>query len=148
MQIEIKFKIGGVEFVLSREDVERKLHDVKPEDVREVAVTVNGKRYPVKQALAEATGLLRGDFNTHTAMNVFRRLSFPVSAEPISLLAGTEELICPKCEKPYTFKRLSQAQFALEGCSCETPAETIEIPMGAVLTNLGGLLVVRVPKQG
>ena len=148
MQIEIKFKIGGVEFVLSREEVERKLHDVKPEDVREVAVTVNGKRYPVKQALAEATGLLRGDFNTHTAMNVFRRLSFLVSAEPISLLAGTEELICPKCEKPYTFKRLSQAQFVLEGCSCETPAETIKIPMGAVLTNLGGLLVVRVPKQG
>jgi hypothetical protein len=148
MRVQIKFKVGGVEFSLSKEDVEQKLQAVKPEDVREVAVTVNGNRYPVKQALAEATGLLRGDFNTHTAMNVFRRLSFPVSAEPISLLGGTEELICPKCSKPYTFKRLSQAQFALEGCSCETPAEAIEIPMGAVLTNLGGLLVVRVPKRG
>ncbi len=147
MNTEIRFRIGGVEYLLSKEDVERQLQDVEPEVVREVAVTVKGKRYPVKQALAKVTGLLRGDFNTHTAMNVFRRLSFPVTAEPASFLAGTEELTCSKCGKPYTFKRRSQGQFEFEGCSCKTQAQPIEFPKGALLTDLGGLWVVRVPES-
>ena len=52
----LKFTVGGVEVFLSREDVEQKLQAVTPENIREVSVLVNGKRYPVKQALAESTG--------------------------------------------------------------------------------------------
>jgi hypothetical protein len=146
--MQIAFKIGGVEFVLSREDVERKLQGIKPEDVRDFVVLLgNGTRFPVKQALAEVTGLLRGDFDTPTARNVFLKLSFPVSAEPVTPLAATEELTCPQCGKPYIFKARPQGHLELVGCSCETPAETIKIPMGTLLTDLDGLWVVRVPKH-
>ncbi len=78
MDDRVKFTIGGVEVFLSKEDVEQKLQSVEPENVREVSVEVNGKRYPVKQALAEATGLLRGNFTSHDAMRVFRKLSLPM----------------------------------------------------------------------
>jgi hypothetical protein len=78
-----KFTIGGVEFFLSKKDVEMKLLGVDPENVREVYVEVSGKRYPVKQALAAATGLLRGGFTTHDAMRVFRRLSLSMGTDGI-----------------------------------------------------------------
>ena len=80
-----KFTIGGVEFLLSKEEVGQKLNGVVPENVREVYVEVNGKKYPIKQALAVATGLLRGGFTTHDAMRVFRKLSLPVGTEGIDL---------------------------------------------------------------
>jgi hypothetical protein len=84
---KFKFTVGGVEVFLSREDVEQKLQTVepesiRPESIREVPVEINGKRYPVKQALAEATGLLRGNFTSHDAMRVFRRLSLPMGTGP------------------------------------------------------------------
>jgi len=78
-----KFTIGGVEFFLSKQAVEQKLNGVDPESVREVYVEVNGKRYPIKQALAAATGLMKGGFTTHDAMRVFRKLSLSVGTEGI-----------------------------------------------------------------
>jgi hypothetical protein len=78
---QIKFTVGGAEFLLSKEDVELKLKAVEPENVREVYIEVNGTRFPIKQALACATGLLRGTFTTHDAMRVFRKLAFSVGTE-------------------------------------------------------------------
>src|SRR5260370_19257864 len=78
MTHKLKFTIGGVEVFLSKEDVEQKLRTVEPENIREVSVEVDGKRYPVKQALAEATVLLRGNFTSQDAMRVFRKLSLPM----------------------------------------------------------------------
>jgi hypothetical protein len=74
-----RFTISGVAFFLSRQGVEQKLSGVEPESIREVYVEVNGIRYPIKQALATATGLLRGGFTTHDAMRVFRKLGIPVN---------------------------------------------------------------------
>ena len=68
---------------MSKEEVERKLNGVEPENVREVYVEVKGTRYPIKQALALSTGLLRGGFTTHDAMRVFRKLTLPVGTEGI-----------------------------------------------------------------
>jgi hypothetical protein len=78
---QLGFTIGGVQFFLNKEDVQRSLASVEPENVREVYVDVNGKKYPIKQAFAQATGLLRGGFTTHDAMRVFRKLSLPVGSK-------------------------------------------------------------------
>jgi hypothetical protein len=86
-----KFTVGGVEILLSKSDVERKLQTVEPENIREVSVLVNGRRYPVKQALAESTGLLRGNFTSHDAMRVFRKLALPVGTGP-----GEDVLMAPE----------------------------------------------------
>jgi hypothetical protein len=85
-----KFTIGGVEFLLSKAEVERKLNGVESENVREVYVEVNCKKYPIKQALAVAAGLLRGGFTTHDAMRVFRKLSLTVGTEGIDLTTMPE----------------------------------------------------------
>lgn len=91
MTEKTKFTVGGVEFFLSKSDVEQKLQAVEPENIREVSVLVNEKRYPVKQALAEATGLLRGNFTSHDAMRVFRKLSLPIGTGP-----GEDVLLAPE----------------------------------------------------
>ena len=78
-----QFTVGGVQFTLSREDVEVKLKDVAPEPVRELYVMVNGQQFPIKQALAEAAGMQRGMFTSHDAMRVFRRLSIPIGPDEL-----------------------------------------------------------------
>jgi hypothetical protein len=76
-----QFTIGGLQFELTKEDVESKLRSVVPEPVRDLFVEVERNKYPVKQALAEATGFQRGRFTSHDAMRVFRKLSLPMGPE-------------------------------------------------------------------
>jgi hypothetical protein len=76
-----QFTIGGVQFELTREEVEAKLRSVTPEPVRELFIDVNGTRYPIKQALSETAGLQRGMFTSHDAMRVFRKLSIPIGPD-------------------------------------------------------------------
>ncbi len=151
------FTVGGSEFSLSRAEVESRLAGVQPEVIREIAVTINGAQYPVKQALAAATGLLRGNFTSHEAMRVFRRLSFPMGAEsapsPLpparrSIFEDTEEILCPDCNKPYTFRTIAPGQMTFEGCNCEEK-KTVNFPPGSLVWTIGntGLGFLRVPKH-
>ncbi|HLI63150.1 MAG TPA: DUF5677 domain-containing protein [Terriglobales bacterium] len=78
-----QFTVGGVQFDLTREDVDKKLRSIVPEPVRELFVEVNGNRFPIKQALSEVAGLQRGMFTSHDAMRVFRKLGIPIG--PIQL---------------------------------------------------------------
>ncbi|HWZ43934.1 MAG TPA: DUF5677 domain-containing protein [Candidatus Saccharimonadales bacterium] len=84
MREKTKFTVGGVQVLLNQEDVEQRLLAVMPEEIRELYVEVNGTRYPVKQALAEATGLHRGTFTSHDAMRVFRKLSIPIGPDELT----------------------------------------------------------------
>ena len=74
--VKITFTIGGHEFSLSADDVERKLKGVEPEEIQQVYAEVAGKRYPVKQALAVSAGLIRSGFTTQNAVRVLRKLGF------------------------------------------------------------------------
>ena len=47
---QFNFTVGGQGFSISREEIERKLKGVRPEQIRQYYVTVNRKDYPVKQA--------------------------------------------------------------------------------------------------
>lgn len=76
MPNKYSFTIGGEEFSLSAEDVERKLKGVEPEEVQQVYVEVSGRRYPVKQALGVSAGLIRSGFTTQMAVRVLRKLGF------------------------------------------------------------------------
>lgn len=73
------FRVGGHEFALSKNDVEIRLGTREPEAIRKIFVTVNGRRYPVKQALeAVEPELMRSGFTSSEAIRVFRRLGFKV----------------------------------------------------------------------
>jgi hypothetical protein len=75
---QLTFTVGGKVFSITREDVERKLKDVQPEPIRQYYVTVNGKDYPVKQAVELAAGLLRSGFTTQDAIRILRKFGFPL----------------------------------------------------------------------
>lgn len=69
-------RIAGQDYQLQRDQVERAMSRVDPEPIQEHYVVVSSRRFPPKQVLAEATGLDRGDFTTHQARSVLRRLGF------------------------------------------------------------------------
>jgi len=71
-------RVAGEDFELDSASVERAIADVDPEPVREHYVVIGQRRYPPKQVLAAVTGLDRGDFTTHQARSILRRLGFGV----------------------------------------------------------------------
>ena len=73
-----RFVLGGKDFELSREDVELALEHVAPSDVRKYFVSVHGRRYPVKQALAIATGVPSDRFISTDATRVLQNIGFDV----------------------------------------------------------------------
>ncbi len=78
MAEKFTFTVGGKKFSISRDDIERKLKGVPPEQIRQYYVTIDGKDYPVKQALEAAAGLLRSGFTTQDAIRVLRKFGFPL----------------------------------------------------------------------
>ena len=70
--------IGGKKIQLTTTEVENRLREIIPEPARSLVVEINGQMYPVKQALAEVSGLDRADFISHQARSVFLRLGFNV----------------------------------------------------------------------
>jgi hypothetical protein len=75
---QFNFTVGGQGFSISREEIERKLKGVRPEQIRQYYVTVNRKDYPVKQALEVSAGLLRSGFTTQDAIRVLRKFGLPL----------------------------------------------------------------------
>ncbi len=59
----------------------------------------------------------------------------------------TEELTCEMCGKPFTFTQLSETKFEQNGCNCIPLRMANERPVGSLLSNLGGLWVLRIPKK-
>jgi len=72
------FQLGGQGYDLSKEDVEDRLKHVVPGDVRKHYVIVEGRRFPVKQAVAAAIGRPVADFISTDAVRVLSNLGFEV----------------------------------------------------------------------
>jgi hypothetical protein len=94
----MEFQLGGKGYVLSKDEVEDYLKHIVPEDVRKHYVSVNGRRYPVKQALAAAIGRPVTDFITTDAIRIFSNLGFEVGNinEPKPQLKNTSEILLEK----------------------------------------------------
>lgn len=75
------FTIRGKTFSLTLEDVERALEKLDPEPLKGRAkyyVEYNGRRYPIKQVVAAATGLPRLGFTAMHAYRILTDLGFEV----------------------------------------------------------------------
>ena len=70
------FTVSGREFDLDRKSVEYKLATIKAEPIDLVYVRVGKKNFPVKQALAEVSGLIKSQFTTQDAVRVLGRVGF------------------------------------------------------------------------
>lgn len=78
----VRFRNDGETYTLTREDVIRAVATVEPEPVRTHAVTIEGRRFPIKQAFSVATGMDKLDFITETARRNLMKLGF--KAERVS----------------------------------------------------------------
>lgn len=74
----VQFTINRATYELTRESVESALLARAPGAVSTYSVEVGGRRFPVKQAIAEATGLTNRDFDSQRAQSVLRDLGFVV----------------------------------------------------------------------
>jgi len=72
----MEFTVSGQKVEVTADGVTRALAGVVPEPARQHVVSVGGKEYPVKQAMAVATGLDRLDFTSAQARSVLKRLGF------------------------------------------------------------------------
>jgi hypothetical protein len=70
----VRAQVAGHTFTLRQPDVQRAIGQADPGEIRDHFVEVGGRRYPVKQALAIATGLDPSDFTSQHARSVLRRL--------------------------------------------------------------------------
>ena len=100
----MEFQLGGQDYTLSKEDVQDRLKHVAPEDVRKHYVLVEGRRYPVKQALAAAIGRPVTDFITTDAIRIFSNLGFEIG-----------NIKAPKPKVPTTSERLFEEYLQSKG---------------------------------
>jgi hypothetical protein len=70
------FTISGQEFELDYDSVTESVRDLLPDPLQEHYVVVNGRRFPPKQVIFQATGVDKADFTTHQARRVLKRLGF------------------------------------------------------------------------
>lgn len=68
------FTVAGRRITLTKEDVTAALRSVTPEPIQKHAVEVEGRVYPVVQALEAASGVPRADTRSKTARMVFTGL--------------------------------------------------------------------------
>jgi hypothetical protein len=73
-RLSVHAQVAGHTFDLRQPDVRRAISRAEPGEIRDHYVEVGGRRYPVKQALAIATGLDPSDFTSQHARSVLRRL--------------------------------------------------------------------------
>ena len=73
-----KFKLGGQNYDYERKDVENALKGKDPGKIQKYAVKVNGKEYPIKQAIRETLKLNSADFTAHDAYRILRAMGFPI----------------------------------------------------------------------
>ncbi|KQQ05897.1 MULTISPECIES: AAA family ATPase [unclassified Rathayibacter] len=74
----MQFTIKGTTYELTRQQVEGILATTPPDEVSTYFMEVGGRRYPVKQVLAEATDLSKRDFGSGLAQRVLKGLGFVV----------------------------------------------------------------------
>jgi len=70
------FIIGGVRYDVTREVIANRLSTVAPEPIHKYWVDIDGRRYPVKQAVAIGLGAERAVFSSSQAIRVLRELGF------------------------------------------------------------------------
>jgi len=90
----MEFQLGGQNYILSKEEVEDRLKHIEPEDVRKHYAVVEGRRFPVKQALSAAIDRPVTDFITTDAIRIFTNLGFEVDnvKEQKPMVKTTSEL--------------------------------------------------------
>jgi hypothetical protein len=69
-------RLGGVEYQLDRKSFQERLTKVQPEVIRKYFVAIDGRNFPVKQAVSVGVGAPRASFSTEGAIHALTRLGY------------------------------------------------------------------------
>src|SRR5690242_16982295 len=72
-----RFIVGGRELDLTKDEVVRRMRNVRPEPIRTHVIEISGTEFPPKQVLEQVTGWDRRSYTTMEANRVLTRLGFP-----------------------------------------------------------------------
>ena len=78
MSEAIDFTINGKQYTCSKEDVEQTLKKAEPEKVNTYYIRVQGKRYPIKQAISQTLQIGKSTFITTDAHRQLEKMGFEV----------------------------------------------------------------------
>ncbi len=70
------FTLKRIRYSLTKEQVEKVMKGVSPEEIREHCVEIGGVLFPVKQVLSVALRLQKLDFTSMDARNILSRIGF------------------------------------------------------------------------
>jgi hypothetical protein len=91
----VRFTVAGKPFKLTREEVEGALAEIEPDRTWDLAVWINDKWFPPKQALVTPVGLTNRDINSRYAVTQLKKLGFEVhdtkSDGPLPDAPGADE---------------------------------------------------------
>jgi len=68
----------GKSFLLSKHSIEETLAGVQPERVVKYGVEIQGREYPVRQVLAEATKTPKIEWTTSNAYRILQKFGFEI----------------------------------------------------------------------
>mgnify|MGYP000232784840 CR=1 FL=1 len=77
----MRFTIRGRNYELSREEVVERVRNVEPKAIRKYYVEINGRKYPIKQVVAECLDLNPIEFTTACAYRILSGLGFEIKVE-------------------------------------------------------------------
>jgi hypothetical protein len=72
-----RFIVGGRELDLTKDEIVRKMRNVRPEPIRKHVIEISGTEFPPKQVLEQVTGWDRRSYTTMEANRVLARLGLP-----------------------------------------------------------------------
>ncbi len=73
-----RFKLQKKEYHLEKDDILHALKKLNPLPTHDFTISINGKDYPIKQAISAATGLSSEKFSGSEAHEFLRRIGFVI----------------------------------------------------------------------
>ncbi len=68
--------LGGVQYVLDRKQFDARLAKAQPEAIHKYFVEIDGRKFPVKQAVSVGLGAPRASFGTEAAIHTLTKLGY------------------------------------------------------------------------
>jgi hypothetical protein len=74
-------RLGGVDYQIDRKSFEARLASAQPESIRKYFVEIDGRKFPVKQAVSVGLGAPRASFGTSAAIHALAKLGYQTEEE-------------------------------------------------------------------
>ena len=71
-----EIRLGGVQYPIDRKSFEERLATAQPEPIHKYFVEIEGRKFPVKQAVSVGLGAPRASFGTEAAIHALTKLGY------------------------------------------------------------------------